>query len=75
MEEQITVEEYFEIFSKNKPNLCVHSSFTDMDGTHPLGNGDRQIVTVWGLRDSDSPLIKAVSEGSGESVNHKYFRC
>jgi|TARA_R110000851_G_scaffold310388_1_gene470174 hypothetical protein len=70
---EITQAKYFKVFSENKPNLCPHSSFTDMDGTSPLGNGGPQVITEWGLRDSDTPLIKVHSEEVDGKMQHNYY--
>lgn len=69
----ISQTKYFKLFAENKPNLCAHSSFTDMDGTHPMGNGNRQIITEWGLKDSETPLLKAHSERIEGKMQHMYF--
>ncbi len=73
MYKQITQSKYFKIFAENKPNLCAFSSFTDMEGTHPIGNGNRQIITEWGLKGGDKPLLKAHSEKTNGKIQHNYF--
>jgi len=73
MYKQISQNEYFKLFAENKLNLCAHSSFTDMDGTHHMGNGNRQITTEFGFKDSEIPLLKAHSERIEGKMKHSYF--
>ena len=68
MLKEIEAKEYFELYKKHKPNLCVHSSYTDVTGT-----GDPQWMTEWGLKDSETPMIRAESETIDGETIHKYF--
>ena len=75
--QRITKKQYLQVFKDNRTecldNMCVHESYTDIDGTCPLGNGNPQWVTVWGLRETQTPLIKAHSESINGVIETKYY--
>lgn len=74
MFKEIEAKEYFELYKKHKPNLCVHSSYTDVTGDgHLWSTGNPQWMTEWGLKDSDEPMIRAESETIDGETTHKYF--
>ena len=74
MLKEIEAKEYFELYKKHKPNLCVHSSYTDVTGDGYLwSTGSPQWMTEWGLKDSDEPMIRAESETIDGETTHKYF--
>jgi len=58
---ETSAEVYAVIFARHKKDLSPHSSFTDMDGNgYHYSSGKPEIMTEWGFRDSDSPLLKIV---------------
>jgi hypothetical protein len=59
MKEGITLEEYSRIYNRFKDKLKPVSTFTDMEGTTPYGNGRPQMITIWGF-DADDYLIEQV---------------
>ena len=72
---EISKDEYFDIFNKNKDKLCVHASYTDISGDgYQWSSGYPQWMTEWGFKDSENPLIRAESEiDEGETI-HKYYK-
>ena len=54
-------EVYAVIWARHQKDLAPFSSYTDStgDGTH-FSNGKPEIMTEWGFRNSESPLIKIV---------------
>ncbi len=72
---EIEEKEYFAIYKKNKPLLCVHGSYTDVTGSgHEWSTGNPQWMTEWGLKDSDVPMIRAESQTVEGETTHKYFK-
>lgn len=59
---------------KSFGNLKCFSSFTDMDGTSPTGDGRRWLITEWGVSGNENPIIKCEERGndSGGS-DFEYF--
>ena len=68
---ETTAEVYRAIYSQHGKDFGVHGSFTDMDGTHPVGFGKPTILTEWGFRGADEPLIKSI--GTKENEEDKDF--
>lgn len=74
MLKEIKAKEYFELYKKHKPNLCVHRSYTDISGVgYSWSTGIPQWMTEWGFKDSDDPFIRAESEIIDGETIHKYF--
>lgn len=72
--QEIQAEEYFELYTKHKDNLCVHASYTDVSGHCHYWSTDRQQwMTEWGFKNSDTPLLRAESETYRDVATHKYF--
>ena len=42
--------------ARHDKQLCVFSSYSNPDGTCPMGNGQPQIDTWYGFREADFPL-------------------
>ena len=73
MFKEIEPKEYFELYKKHRANLCVHSSYTDMEGMQVWSGGTPQWMTEWGFKDSDAPLIRAETKRIDGVDTHKYF--
>lgn len=66
---QTSPEVYSVIYVRHKKELVVHSSFSDPTGNgHTFSTGKPEMVTEWGFKDADTPLIKAVSIKDNEQV-------
>lgn len=50
---------YSAIRVEHRDGLTVHGTFTDIGGY----NGEKRIMTEWGLKGSDAPLIKCDTRG------------
>jgi len=58
---ETSAEVYAVIWAKHRSELSVHSSFTDVTGHgHYVSSGKPEILTEWGFKYSDAPLIKSV---------------
>jgi hypothetical protein len=58
---ETSAEVYAVIFARHKKDFSVHSSFTDVDGDgHTFSTGRPEILTEWGFRNSETPLLKIV---------------
>ena len=73
-------EVYAVIFAKHRKDLVVHSSYTDMTGNgYEWSNGHPDVVTEWGYRASEIPLIKIRQtkehESDKEWNNEFYIHC
>lgn len=60
-------EVYAVIFAKHKKELAPHSSYTDIDGVQELSFGRPAIITEWGFRNSENPLLKIVQTKESQS--------
>ena len=48
------------IWAKHRKELIVFESYTDPDGTCPMGNGMPKAETAWGISGSSDPLFRTV---------------
>lgn len=46
--------------SKARSGLRVFEGYTDVEGNCPMGNGRPYILTVWGDRETDLPVLKII---------------
>ena len=60
-------ESYRKIASTIDDKLVVHGSSTDMEGIYH--NGKAYILTEWGFKNSDAPILKYECIG----MNERYF--
>jgi len=65
---ETSAEVYSVIFARHKKQLSPHSSFTDMTGSgYQFSTGRPEMMTKWGFRDADFPLLKIVQTKENES--------
>jgi hypothetical protein len=56
---ETTIEVYAVIMARHKKDFCVHSSFSDSTGNgHHFSTGHPEMITEWGFKDADNPLLK-----------------
>lgn len=71
-------EVYAVILARHQDDLVVFSSYSNPDGDDHLGRGKPEMMTEWGLRGADFPLIRAETtweknpEKEYERVNEKH---
>jgi hypothetical protein len=59
MWKETSAEVYYVIHAKHKKDLSVHSSFSDTTGNgFNFSTGIPEMITEWGFKDSDVPLLK-----------------
>jgi len=77
MWKETSQEVYAVIFARHKKDLSPHSSFTDMTGTgYHFSTGRPEIMTEWGFRDSETPLLKILQTKESEEEkewNNQFF--
>jgi len=77
MWKETSVEVYSVIWARHHKELCVHSSFTDPTGTgYDFSTGHPEIITEWGFKNSERPIIKHISKKEKESDlewDYEYF--
>jgi len=65
---ETSAEVYAVIFAKHRKDLSPFSSFTDTTGNDYLfSTGRPEIMTEWGFKDSEFPLLKIVQWKENES--------
>jgi len=67
---------YATIYREHCKELFVFSSFSDPSGWSPIGNGRPRMITEWGFKDSDFPLIKSIGTKKDEDqseYDYQYF--
>ena len=71
------------IRAKHMDQFTVHGSYTDPDGTCPMGNGNPCIETWYGFRNSDCPILHIRTTWGRDpekeyirlNEKHKYWLC
>ena len=67
MWKETSAEVYAVIMAKHRKELVVHSSFSDPTGTgHHFSSGSPEMLTEWGFKDSEQPLLKIVQRKDRE---------
>ena len=57
---------YSSIYAHFRENLTVMGTITDMEGTLPGSGGKVHLMTEWGFKDADYPLLKYEKIGTDE---------
>ena len=65
---QTSAEVYAVIYARHREQMTVHGTCTRLENS---SLGDRLILTEWGLKGADAPLIKY--EERGEEKEVRYF--
>ena len=77
MWKETSAEVYAVIFAKHRKDFSVHSSFTDITGNgYEFSTGRPELLTEWGFRESNIPLLKLRQSKEFESDkewNIEYF--
>ena len=61
-------EVYAVVFAKHKKDLTPHASFTDVTGNgYHFSDGHPKIITEWGFKNADNPLLKIEQWKENES--------
>lgn len=60
IEIQTTPEVTAVLWAAHRKELTVFESYTDPDGTCPMGNGSSQMDTAWGFEGAQTPLFRTV---------------
>lgn len=74
---ETSAEVYYVILAKHRKNLGVYSSFSDPTGNGlEFSSGRPEMITEWGFKTSDQPLIKIRQTKENESDReweYEYF--
>ena len=77
MWKETSAEVYAVIWARHRKDLSAFASFTDMSGQgYEFSTGHPEVLTEWGFKDSESPILKIVQRKEYESDkewNVEYF--
>jgi len=64
------------IFREHREDFCVFASYTAPEVNHRLGITKSYILTEWGFKDADEPLIKSIATKKSlkqKEYDYKYY--
>ena len=68
MWKETSAEVYAVIWARHRKELSAFASFTDMSGQgYEFSTGKPEVLTEWGFKDSESPILKIVQRKECES--------